>query len=100
MPGTEHKLLIKTKKSTRKPDAMGRGDVDINLSCASEESMLSRNRLQTMSQLVIPSLIWCKGEAGGRGVRCSSQQPGKKVCGALSMDASKAEQHLLRLKKK
>lgn len=97
MPGTEHKLLIKTKKSIRKPDAVGRGDVDTNVTSASEESVLSRNRLQTMSQLGIPSLIWCKGEVGGRGVWCSSQQPGKR---ALWVDASKAEQHLLRLKKK
>lgn len=95
-PGTEHKLLTRTKKSIRKSDAMSRGDVDTNVSPANEESMLSRNRLQTMSQLGIPSFIWCKGEAGGRGVRCSSQQPGKKVCWALWMDASKAQQHLLR----
>lgn len=53
-----------------------------------------------MSQLGIPSRIWCKGEAVGREVQRSSQQPGKKVCCAHSVFASKAEQHLHRLKKK
>lgn len=76
----DHKLLIKTNKNIRKPDAVGRGDVDTNVSSASEESMLSRNRLQTLSQVGIPSLICYKGEVGGGGVRYSSQDPGKKVC--------------------
>lgn len=72
MHETEHEFLIKTKKSIRKPDAMGRRDVDTNVSSASEESMLTRNRLQTMSQLGIPSFICSKGCVGGRGIHLSS----------------------------
>lgn len=48
---------------------MGRGHVGSKVSFASEDSVLSRNRVQTMCQLGIPSLTWWKGEAEGRGER-------------------------------
>lgn len=94
-PGTQRKLLIKTTERIRKLDAMGRGDMDTDVSSAAGESTLSRNTQENLF-FCIEAREKQKGE--GWGVHLN--HTGLKVPQALWMDANKSEQRLLRLKKK